>query len=106
MMMRLVAAPAGAHAHGAENQDVRALYRRHRADLLRLATLLVGDEAEEVVHDAFVRTYLAWDRLRDPERALSYLRSAPPSSRCERRQPAGHAKVQTFLSHPFGMLGS
>lgn len=68
-MMRLVAAPP-------ESEDLRGLYREHRVELVRLAALLVGDEAEEVVHDAFVRTHLAWGRLRDPDRALSYLRSA------------------------------
>ena len=74
-MMRLMAAPAETDQPGAQ-VDLRDLYREHRAALVRLAALLVGDEAEEVVHDAFVRTHVAWDRLRDPERALSYLRSA------------------------------
>ena len=71
-----MAAPTERDQPGAQNFDLRDLYREHRAALVRLAALLVGDEAEEVVHDAFVRTHLAWDRLRDPERALSYLRSA------------------------------
>jgi RNA polymerase sigma-70 factor (sigma-E family) len=75
-MMRLVAAPAEEAQPGAQDLDLREIYRKHRSALVRLAALLVGDEAEEVVHDAFVRTHVAWDRLRDPERALSYLRSA------------------------------
>ena len=76
-MMSLVVAPEGtAGWTGAPAVDLRDLYREHRLPLVRLAALLVGDEAEEVVHDAFVRTHLAGDRLRDPERALSYLRSA------------------------------
>jgi len=75
-MMRLMAAPAERDQPGAHNLDLRDLYREHRSALVRLAALLVGDEAEEVVHDAFVRTHVAWDRLQDPDRALSYLRSA------------------------------
>jgi RNA polymerase sigma-70 factor (sigma-E family) len=54
------------------------LYLQHRLSLLRLASLLlheVGD-AEEVVQEAFVAAHLKWDQLRDPERALPYLRSA------------------------------
>ncbi|MGH8993287.1 MAG: SigE family RNA polymerase sigma factor [Acidimicrobiia bacterium] len=69
-------APEGTTRWGAPDVGLRDLYREHRTPLVRLAALLVGDEAEEVVHDAFVRTHLAWDRLRDPEKALSYLRSA------------------------------
>jgi RNA polymerase sigma-70 factor (sigma-E family) len=75
-MMRLVAAPAERDEQGTQDLDLRDLYREHRGALVRLAALLVGDEAEEVVHDAFIRTHVAWDRLRDPDRALSYLRSA------------------------------
>ena len=57
---------------------LRDLYRRHRWDLVRLASLLVHErvDAEEVVQDAFVRTLVAWDRLRDHSKALPYLRSA------------------------------
>jgi RNA polymerase sigma-70 factor (sigma-E family) len=71
-----MAAPAERQQPGTHDLDLRDLYREHRSALVRLAAMLVGDEAEEVVHDAFVRTHVAWDRLRDPERALSYLRSA------------------------------
>jgi RNA polymerase sigma-70 factor (sigma-E family) len=71
-----MAAPAERQQPGTQDLDLRDLYREHRSALVRLAAMLVGDEAEEVVHDAFVRTHVAWDRLRDPERALSYLRSA------------------------------
>jgi RNA polymerase sigma-70 factor (sigma-E family) len=58
--------------------SLRALYLDERTSLLRLASLLLGDvaEAEEVVQDAFVRAYLAWNRLRDPHKAQSFLRSA------------------------------
>jgi RNA polymerase sigma-70 factor (sigma-E family) len=54
------------------------LYLQHRLSLLRLASLLLRDvgDAEEVVQEAFVGAYLKWEQLRDPERALPYLRSA------------------------------
>ena len=57
---------------------LRDLYRQHRWDLVRLASLLVHEraDAEEVVQDAFVKTLVAWDRLRDRNKALPYLRSA------------------------------
>lgn len=54
------------------------LYREHYRDLVRLATLLVGDRAtaEEVVQDAFVRVHLARGRLQDEGAQPRYLRSA------------------------------
>jgi RNA polymerase sigma-70 factor (sigma-E family) len=57
---------------------LRDLYRDHRWSLVRLASLLMHDpvDAEEVVQDAFVQAHNAWDRLRDPDKALAYLRSA------------------------------
>jgi RNA polymerase sigma-70 factor (sigma-E family) len=57
---------------------LEALFRTEQRDLLRLATLLLGDRgaAEEVVQDAFVKLHLGWRRLRDPARADAWLRSA------------------------------
>ncbi len=97
--MRLVVAPEGTSPRGTQDVELRDLYREHRVPLVRLAALLVGDEAEEVVHDAFVRTHVAWDRLRDPERALSYLRSAVLNGARSRLR---HLRVveRTVLAHP------
>lgn len=55
---------------------VTQLYAAHYAGLVRLATLLLREEApaEEVVQDAFVALHRRWRRLRDPAKALSYLR--------------------------------
>lgn len=55
-----------------------ALYRAHYRSLVRLAALLVGDvaTAEEVVQDCFVAMHGGWRRLRDDEKALSYLRQS------------------------------
>jgi RNA polymerase sigma-70 factor (sigma-E family) len=55
---------------------VVALYTEHYRSLVRLALLLVHDvpTAEEVVQDAFVAMHTGWRRLRETEKALSYLR--------------------------------
>jgi RNA polymerase sigma-70 factor (sigma-E family) len=55
---------------------VTEIYSGHYNQLVRLALLLVHDvqTAEEVVQDAFEAMHLAWRRLRDSEKALSYLR--------------------------------
>jgi RNA polymerase sigma-70 factor (sigma-E family) len=57
---------------------VTEIYAGHYSQLVRLALLLVHDvqTAEEVVQDAFEAMHLAWRRLRDSEKALSYLRQA------------------------------
>jgi RNA polymerase sigma-70 factor (sigma-E family) len=72
--------PAPATARLAWNADraVTELYSLHYRTLVRLAALLVRDTptAEEVVQDAFVAMHDAWQRLRDAENALAYLRQA------------------------------
>jgi len=57
---------------------VAALFDEHYSGLCRLANLLLNDAAaaEEVVQEAFLRTYAGWWRLRQPERAGWYLRAA------------------------------
>jgi RNA polymerase sigma-70 factor (sigma-E family) len=54
------------------------LYAAHWRRLVRLAVLLVHDQgvAEEVVQDCFVSMHDHWARLRDPDRALAYLRQS------------------------------
>ena len=75
-MMAVVSTPED--EAGATGVTVRDLYRQHRWDLVRLASLLVHEraDAEEVVQDAFVKTLVAWDGMRDRRKALPYLRSA------------------------------
>ena len=60
------------------DEAVVELYRAHYNGLVRLSAMLVGDSgtAEEVVQDAFVTMHGSWHRLRDPEKALAYLRQA------------------------------
>src|SRR5258708_10142215 len=57
---------------------VSAIYTTHYRSLARLAVLLVRDvaTAEEVVQDSFIAMHAAWRRLRDTEKALSYLRQS------------------------------
>lgn len=57
---------------------VSGLHREHYRALVGLARLVVDTpaEAEEVVQEAFVRLYASWRGLRDPDRALAYLRSS------------------------------
>jgi RNA polymerase sigma-70 factor (sigma-E family) len=57
---------------------VTAIYTTHYRSLVRLAVLLVRDvaTAEEVVQDSFIAMHDAWRRLRDTEKALSYLRQS------------------------------
>src|SRR5580698_10454754 len=60
------------------DRAVTTLYSEHYRSLVRRATLLVRDTgtAEEVVQDSFVAMHGGWRRLRDSEKALSYLRQS------------------------------
>ncbi|WUH99999.1 SigE family RNA polymerase sigma factor [Spirillospora sp. NBC_00431] len=66
--------PAGTDAASA----ITDLYRGHALGLTRLALMMVGDRgtAEDVVQDAFTGLYKRWSRLRDRDKALTYVRSA------------------------------
>ena len=53
------------------------LYREHGAWLLGLLEVFVGDRAtaEDLAQEAFLRTYRAWGRIGDHDRAVGYLRA-------------------------------
>src|SRR5690349_279457 len=56
--------------------DITELYAAHRLSLVRLAILLVDDfaSAEDVVQDAFAALARRPDAVKDPTKALAYLR--------------------------------
>jgi RNA polymerase sigma-70 factor (sigma-E family) len=60
------------------DEALEQLYAAHYRGLVRLAVLLVADvgTAEEVVQDAFVAMHRRWSTLREPDKALAYLRQS------------------------------
>jgi RNA polymerase sigma-70 factor (sigma-E family) len=58
------------------DEAVTELYAAHYAPLVRLAALLVrsSGEAEEIVQDSFVAMHGKWGGLREPDKAVGYLR--------------------------------
>jgi RNA polymerase sigma factor (sigma-70 family) len=68
---------ADARPRDQADEFVEGLYRAHAVDLVRLALLLVGDQAtaEDVVQDAYLGLQRGLGRLRDPAKALPYLRA-------------------------------
>ena len=71
-------APSATRIGWSADRAVTELYSLHYRALVRLAALLVRDmqTAEEVVQDSFVAMHGGWQRLRDAEKALAYLRQA------------------------------
>src|SRR5256886_15971054 len=68
----------GRSAGWTADEAVTRLFSAHYRRLVRLAVLLLADRsgAEELVQDAYVRLHQHWSRLRDPDRALGYLRTS------------------------------
>jgi RNA polymerase sigma-70 factor (sigma-E family) len=60
------------------DEALEQLYSAHWRRLVRLSVLLVHDQgaAEEIVQDSFVAVHDRWGRLRDPDKALAYLRQS------------------------------
>ena len=73
------------------DEALEQLYAAHWRRLVRLSVLLVRDQAtaEEVVQDAFVAVHGRWSRLRDPDKALAYLRQAVVN---RSRSPLRHSR--------------
>jgi RNA polymerase sigma-70 factor (sigma-E family) len=69
---------AGARDTWDPERAVAALYSTHYRSLVELAALLVRDiaTAEELVQDSFIALHASWRRLKDSDRALSYLRQS------------------------------
>jgi RNA polymerase sigma-70 factor (sigma-E family) len=90
---------------GAEDR-LAVLFDRHYLPLCRLASLLLSDAAlaEDVVQEAFLRTFSGWRRLRDPELAERYLRRSVVNlcrSRFRRRdaEHRGNAASDAWADH-------
>ena len=60
------------------DQALTALYSEHYRSLVRMTAFLVHDTdtAEEVVQGSFVAMHQGWRRLRNSDKALSYLRQS------------------------------
>jgi RNA polymerase sigma-70 factor (sigma-E family) len=69
---------AAAPGEWSADHAVTELHSMHYRSLVRLAAILVRDipTAEEVVQDSFVAMHGGWQRLKDTEKALAYLRQA------------------------------
>ena len=61
----------------ARRDFVASIYSEEAVTLVRLARLFTDDRAgaEDIVQEAFIRLFHATDRIRDPEKSVSYLRS-------------------------------
>lgn len=60
------------------DRAITEIYTSHYGGFVRLATLLLRDQAvaEEVVQDAFVELHKRWRKLRDTQAAVSYVRTS------------------------------
>ena len=104
--LEAIALPA---ATDAEATDLLAsLFDAHYRSLCRLAYVLLGDpaHAEDVVQEAFLRTFTGLGRLRDRDRADAYLRRSVVNlsrSRLRRRSVEGRGNA---AAHQAGQLVS
>jgi len=81
------------------------LFRKHWLELVRMATVMVGDvaTAEDVVQDAFEQLHRSWYRLREPASGLAYARSAVLNGcRSVHRRAAVARKYGPHLASPAG----
>ncbi len=81
----VTATPAGSPSEigtsgtgGTVDVTIDDIYRTHRMGMVRLAILLVDDQAsaEDVVQEAFAGLFRNWGGLRDNAAAIGYLRTA------------------------------
>jgi RNA polymerase sigma-70 factor (sigma-E family) len=78
------------------------LFRAHYGSLLRLAVVLADDHAtaEDLVQDAYVRMHRSWGRLRDPDKALAYLRACVANGSHSRLRRLRTARRHVEPAHP------
>jgi len=100
-------APAGRDWHDTDADGaVEQLYAAHWRALVRLSYLLVHDlgTAEEVTQDAFVAVHQRWAGIRDPERALAYLRRAVVNGSRSRLRHLKVVRVHAERQPPVGVV--
>ncbi len=86
-------------------EQIAGLFLEHYDGLCRLAALLLSDRggAEEVVQEAFLRTFSSWWRIRHLERAQWYLRTAVINlcrSRLRRRSTEDRSNRTFYATDP------
>lgn len=87
------------------------LYRTHYRSLVRLAALLLDDvgSSEEVVQEAYIKMHGAWRRVKDPDKALPYLRTTVLNlarSRMRHRQVAERHAPRPMPDAPSAEYGA
>ena len=77
-MEPLTDAPPDQRTAATAREQVTALYQAHALGLVRLAKIMLGDQpaAEDAVQEAFLGLYRRWDSVREPDKALGYLRAS------------------------------
>jgi RNA polymerase sigma-70 factor (sigma-E family) len=77
-MMASMRPQMGSHPQRSAATVIDELYRAHGLGLVRFAVLLLGDQpaAEDAVQEAFLGLYRSWQRGREPDDVLPYLRAA------------------------------
>jgi RNA polymerase sigma-70 factor (sigma-E family) len=78
VLARLNPDGAGPSGGPSPSMTIDDIYRSHRMGMVRLAILLVDDQAsaEDVVQEAFAGLFRNWNGLRDSAAAIGYLRTA------------------------------
>jgi len=102
-MHRAIAVPGGADVTQMDVAiDVPALYATHRLRLVRMAILLVDDQAsaEDVVQDAFIGLHRNVGRIRDPEAAVGYLRTSVVNHARSMLRRRGTARKHLRVAEP------
>jgi RNA polymerase sigma factor (sigma-70 family) len=81
---------------------VGGLFTAHAVDLVRLAVLLVGDQAtaEDVVQDVFARLQRSPGRLRDIDKAVPYLRTSVVNGCRSVHRSRRRARLSRVLHEP------
>jgi RNA polymerase sigma-70 factor (sigma-E family) len=84
-------------------ERVAALYQAHALGLVRLAKIMLGDQAaaEDVVQDAFLGLYRNWPSLQDRDRVLGYLRASVLNA-CRGAHRGATRRARALLLLPVG----